>query len=141
MQTQHLARAVAALMWADEKDTPEEWASAESLFVDTGCDWEEAKPLIEQELDDLIDESDNDEEEETDEELHFGVIDLGDGADPYKTLRGLAAIACSDKLLTWKEVDILHCLGDAMNVSREMVTAALVAVSQSSDVTVEFKED
>ncbi len=43
MQTQQLARAVAAVFWADEKDTPEEWAAAESLFVDNGCDWEEAK--------------------------------------------------------------------------------------------------
>ena len=142
MQTQQLARAVATVFWADEKDAPEEWAAAESLFVDNGCDWEEAKSLIEEELEDLIDESDSDEaKEETDEDLDFGIIDLGPGADPYKTICGLAKIACSDKLLTWQEIDILHCIGDAMHISREMVTAALLTVSQSSDVTVELMEE
>ena len=29
MHSQQLARAVAAVLWADEKDTPEEWAAAE----------------------------------------------------------------------------------------------------------------
>lgn len=141
MQTQQLAKAVAAVFWSDEKDTPEEWAAAERLFVNNGCDWEEAKSLIEEELEDLIDEGDSDEEEETEEDLIFNSIDLGPGIDPYKALCGLAEVACADKQLTWKEIDVIHCLGDAMHVSREMVTAALVAVSQSSDVAVELREE
>tara|TARA_B100000315_G_C14509155_1_gene556118 strand:+ start:835 stop:1263 length:429 start_codon:yes stop_codon:yes gene_type:complete len=142
MQTQQLARAVAVLFWADEKDTPEEWAAAENLFVENKCDWEEAKALIEEEIEDLIDESDNDEEvEETEEDLDFEVIDLGPEIEPYKILTGLAAVACSDKILTWKEIDILHCLGDAMNIPREMVTAALIDVSQSSEVSVKLPDE
>ena len=141
MQTQQLAKAVAAVFWADEKDTPEEWAAAERLFVDNGSDWEEAKPLIEQELEDLIDERDNDDdEEETDEDLDFGVIDLGPGIDPYEILCGLAEIACSDKQLTWQEIDIVHCLGDAMNITRERVTAALVRAANAPGITVDLAE-
>ena len=87
MHSQQLARAVAAVLWADEKDTPEEWAAAERLFVDNGCDWEEAKAFIEEEIEDLIDESDGDEvEEETEEDLHFGVIDLGPGAELVRSV-------------------------------------------------------
>ena len=50
MQAQQLARVVAAVLWADEKDTPEEWAAAEQIFNENKVNWEEAKPLIEEEI-------------------------------------------------------------------------------------------
>ena len=45
-------------------------------------------------------------------------------------------MACSDKELTLQEIDILHKLGEAMNVSKEFVTAALVKAAALSDVKV-----
>jgi|OM-RGC.v1.024301180 hypothetical protein len=142
LQIRSLARAVAAVFWADEKDTPEEWASAEHLFVENGCDWEAAKALIEEEIEDLIDERDSEEdEEEAEDDLFFGVIDLGPGADPFKIFCGLAEISCSDKRLTWEEIGVLHILGDAMNVPREIVTAAVARAANSSGVMVELEGD
>jgi len=79
MRIDQLARATAAVLWADEKDTPEEWAAAERIFTDNGADWEVAKPLLEQELEALIDEDEDEAAEETEEDLDFGVIDLGPG--------------------------------------------------------------
>ena len=45
--------------------------------------------------------------EETEEELDFGPIDLGPDVDAYDVLDGLARLACSDKELTWQEIDVL----------------------------------
>ena len=57
MNVEQLARATVAVLWVDERDTLEEWAAAERIFTDNGVDWEKAKPLIEEELEALIDES------------------------------------------------------------------------------------
>ena len=119
-----------------EKDTPEEWAAAEKIFTDNGANWEDAKPLLEQELEALIDEDENDTAEETEEELDFGPIDLGPDVDAYDVLDGLARLACSDKELTWQEIDVLHKLGESMNVGKELVTAALVKAAAVDGVRV-----
>ena len=141
MNVEQLARATAAVLWADEKDTPEEWAAAERVFTDNGADWEKAKPLIEEELEILIDESDDESEEEVEEDLNFGAIDLGPGVDPYDILCGLAQLACSDNELTWQEIDILHRLGESMNVSKELVTTALVKAAAMTNVSVALDEE
>ena len=136
MRIDQLARVTAAVLWADEKDTPEEWAAAEKIFTDNGANWEDVKPLLEQELEALIDEDEDEAAEETEEELDFGPIDLGPGVDAYDVLNGLAQLACSDKQLTWQEIDILHRLGESMNVGKEIVTAALVKAAAVDGVKV-----
>tara|TARA_B100002052_G_C15560138_1_gene453036 strand:- start:9 stop:434 length:426 start_codon:yes stop_codon:yes gene_type:complete len=135
MQAQQLARVVAAVLWADEKDTPEEWAAAEQIFNENKVNWEEAKPLIEEEIEALIDEGEGD-EEETEEELDFGAIDLGPDVDSYQVLCGLADLACSDSELAMQEIEILHQLGSSMNIAPELVSAALVRAAASGNVTV-----
>ena len=47
-----------------------------------------------------------------------------------------AELACSDKELTWQEIEILHRLGESMNVGKELVTTALVRAAAMTDVTV-----
>ena len=136
MGIDQLARVTAAVLWADEKDTPEEWAAAEKIFTDNGANWEDAKPLLEQELEALIDEDEDETAEETEEDLDFGAIDLGPDVDSYEVLCGLARLACSDKELTWQEIDVLHKLGESMNVSKELVTAALVKAAAVDGVKV-----
>ena len=136
MNLEQLARATAAVLWADERDTLEEWAAAERIFTDNGVDWEKAKPVIEEELEALIDESDVESKEDSEEDLSFGVIDFGPGIDPYDILCGLAQLACSDKELTWQEIDIMHRLGESMNVGKELVTTALVGAAATTGVTV-----
>lgn len=136
MGIDQLARVTAAVLWADEKDTLEEWAAAEKIFTDNGANWEDAKPLLEQELEALIDEDEDDTAEETEEELDFGPIDLGPDVDAYDVLDGLARLACSDKELTWQEIDVLHKLGESMNVGKELVTAALLKAAAVDGVKV-----
>jgi hypothetical protein len=128
-------------LWADERDTLEEWAAAERIFTDNGVDWEKAKPVIEEELEALIDESDVESKEDSEEDLSFGVIDFGPGIDPYDILCGLAQLACSDKELTWQEIDIMHRLGESMNVGKELVTAALVKAAAMTNVFVALDEE
>mgnify|MGYP003948077055 CR=1 FL=1 len=141
MNLEQLARATAAVLWADERDTLEEWAAAERIFTDNGVDWEKAKPVIEEELEALIDESDVESKEDSEEDLSFGVIDFGPGIDPYDILCGLAQLACSDKELTWEEIDIMHRLGESMNVGKELVTAALVKAAAMTNVFVALDEE
>jgi hypothetical protein len=141
MNLEQLARATAAVLWADERDTLEEWAAAERIFTDNGVDWEKAKPVIEEELEALIDESDVESKEDSEEDLSFGVIDFGPGIDPYDILCGLAQLACSDKELTWQEIDIMHRLGESMNVGKELVTAALVKAAAMTNVFVALDEE
>ena len=130
------ARVTAAVLWADEKDTPEEWVAAEALFLKNNLNWEEAKSLVEEEIEALIDEDEEGSESEEDEDLTFGAIDLGAGVDPYEVLVGLAKLACADKELTWNEIDMIHRLGEAMNIQGEMVSAALLTAASSADVSV-----
>jgi len=51
-------------------------------------------------------------------------------------LVGLAKLACADKELTWNEIDMIHRLGEAMNIQGEMVSAALLTAASSADVSV-----
>ena len=125
MNVGSVAKAVATVLWADEKDTPEEWGAAESIFKDNGGDWEAAKPLIEREIESLIDEDPEGSDEESEEDLHLGVIDVGD-CDQHDVLFGLARLACADKEVTLGEIEVLHAIGDAMNVQKQLVSAALV---------------
>ncbi len=137
MQAQSLAKAVAVVLWADEKDTPEEWAAAEQLFTKNEVDWEEAKPLIEEEIEALIDEGEGD-EEEIEEEIDFGPIDLGSEVDSFQVLCGLADLACSDGSLSMQEIEIVHQLGASMNIAPVLVSAALAKAAASENVTVQI---
>jgi uncharacterized tellurite resistance protein B-like protein len=142
MQNTGLAKCVAAVFWADEKVLPEEWTEAQNLFSKNSLDWEQGKALIEEELEALIDQGDDEDDlEETEEEINFGVIDLGPDLDLFEVLCGLAEIACSDKELTWQEIDILHHIGRSMNVNERMVSAALVLATAQNAVTVKLAED
>ena len=102
------------------------------------------KKAIEKELVILIDEGKSDGKKsyrmvEKDEAIDFGVIDLGDGIDPFDVLSGLADIACADGRLDWQEIDIMHRLGESMNIEKERVSAAMLKAV--SDHTVKVRID
>ena len=136
-----VAEAAATIFWADGKDTPEEWESAKTLFTGLGFRWSAAKKAIEKELVTLIDEGESNPKKsfqmyEKDETIDFGVIDLGAGLDPFEVLCGLAEIACADGRLQWQEVDIMHRLGESMNIEKEMVSAAMLRAVSNQKVKV-----
>ncbi|MDA9949111.1 TerB family tellurite resistance protein [Paracoccaceae bacterium] len=135
LKERNLAKAVAAVFWADEKDTPEEWEAAKQLFISHSINWDEAKALIEQELELLIDE-DTEDVEESEEELNFGALDFGPGVDQFLVLCSLAEICCADNELAWQEIDILHKLAEAMNFSKEAVSAAIAKEVSKGRVSV-----
>jgi len=139
MLIRSLSRAVAAVLWADEKVDPSEMIAAEELFQKFGISWSDAQPALEEELENLLDIGEE-EEDESDEELDFGVIDLGTETDSYEVLKGLCRLACSDKVLDWCEIDIIHRLGESMNLKKELVSAALVSCAVAEGVSMNLEE-
>jgi hypothetical protein len=133
-------KAVACVLWADERVAPEEIAAARPVFERRGLPWDEAKTRIEQELELLYDEGEESEAESEGAALEFGVIDTGH-EEPMELLTELAVIACADGVLDWQEIEVLHAIGRAMNQSPVLVTAAtMVAASGRLNIALGFEE-
>lgn len=126
MIARSLSRAAAAVLWADNKVSPSEINCAKTIFNKYGIPWSDAHPILEEELERLLDVGDED-EGESDHEIDFGVIDFGDHADVFDIMTSLCNLACANKCLTLSEIDILHRLGESMNLKKELVSAALVS--------------
>lgn len=137
MNIDALCRAVAAVMWADHKIEPEELASASGLFEKYKVSWDEAKPELEQRLDDLLDagEEDGEDEEEVDSEFDLGCMDFGE-VDRFQVMDDLCDLAISDSRLDESEIGILHEIGRAANIPPELVTAGIVKAMVMHKATV-----
>jgi hypothetical protein len=134
-----LARAVAFVLWADDKVTAEEHEVSRQLFEKHGVGWSEAKAMLEEAMEDILDESDSDDEADTDgEEIECGLVDIGEGIDALELLVDLARLACSDGELAWEEIEVLHAIARAMHQAPEMVTAA-VATAMAGGMTVSIE--
>jgi hypothetical protein len=139
MEAKALAKACAIVMWADGKVEEEELVSAEHFFSQYNISWNEAKPLVEQYLDELLDADENAEDfEEVDEELDLGNIDFGEGVDSYEVLCALSSLATVDNVIDETEIGIIHQIARATNQSPELATAALLKAAVSKNVTIRF---
>ena len=137
MNTHGLVKAVAFVLWADDRVTAEEQAAARRIFEKHGLSWGEASALLDQAMESILDEGDESEGESEGDDLDFGVIDPGD-ADAFELLVDLANLACADGSLDWNEIDVLHAIGGAMNQPPVVVSAALVkAVSSGAKVVLD----
>jgi uncharacterized tellurite resistance protein B-like protein len=137
MQINALVKAVAFIMWADEKIEEEEWVSAKGIFEKYKLSWEEAKPLLEEYIEVLIDESEED-LEEVDETLDIGSIDFGDKVDRYDVLNDLAGLVVADKVIDFREIDVLHTIAKAVNAAPEMATASLLNAVSNGGIQVKL---
>ena len=137
MNESALVRAVAAVLWADQRVEAEELAGAKILFERHRIDWGRGRPMLEQEIEAWLDPGEE-EEAESESPVDFGVIDLGEGVDHADVLCELAELACADGVLDWTEIDVLHRLAEAMNQPKELVTAAVaLAVAKGAKVQLE----
>jgi len=132
-----LNRAIALVLWADEKIDPEEMEAAKDLYEKYDFSWDESKQSLEKEIESLVDE--NDTEDESEENLHLGVLDFGEGVDEMDILVDLTGLACSDAKVTLSEVDLIHRIGEAMNTQTELVSAALLLSTSQSSASVEIE--
>ncbi|MFM1833063.1 MAG: hypothetical protein RLZZ461_1379 [Planctomycetota bacterium] len=130
MNPHGLVKAVAFVLWADDRITAEEQAAARQIFEKHGMPWDDASTMLDQAMEVILDEGDDGESESEGDELDFGVIDPGD-ADSFDLLVDLANLACADGSLDWSEIDVLHAIGRAMNQPPAVVSAALVMAVSS----------
>lgn len=130
-----LAKAAALLAWADDKLEVEELKSIQEIFKKYGVDWKDAKPLVESEMEILL-EGDGSEEEK-DEDLNIGVLDFGE-VDGKAILDDLARLAVADKKVDYSEVDVLHTIGKAANLDPMLVTAALLQAVNKANASLNF---
>jgi hypothetical protein len=134
-----LAKAVAILFWADEKVTEEEWRHAPKLFEKYGFSWPEAKKALESALEELLDAQDDEEDfAESEETLHFGVLDFGE-VDFFEILKDLADIALLDGVISFKEIELIHAIAKACNESEVVATAALLHAVKDRDARFELE--
>jgi len=138
MNADALAKVVAVVLWADEKVEDEELSVAEKIFSKYNIPWTEAKKNLESHLEDLYDPGEDDEEfTETDEDFDLGNIYLGE-VDNFEVLNDLSALIVADKVVSFKEVDILHQITKAINAEPELATAALVKAARESNAEFNF---
>ncbi len=135
MRMKALCKAVAFVMWADEKIETDEWNYAESIFKKYKLAFDEAKAIIDEHLELLLDE-DEEKVEEKDEDLDIGIIDFGDEVDRYEVLDELAGLVVSDGVVDFREVDVLHTIGNAINAAPQMVTLSLLKAANKDGVTI-----
>ena len=139
MRLEPFAKAVALLLWADEKITDDEMLLSKDLFTKYGFSWEEAKPVLEGCLEAFVDPGDEaveaDEKGEfvdVDEDLELGCLDFGDGVDTYEVIRDLCRFVVLDKQIDFKEIEIIHHIAEACNLDKVLATAALLGAVQES---------
>lgn len=130
-----LAKAAALLAWADDKLEVEELKSIQEIFKKYGVDWKDAKPLVEAEMEVLL-EGDGSEEEK-DEDLNIGALDFGE-VDGKAILDDLATLAVADKKVDYSEVDVLHTIGKGANLDPMLVTAALLQAVNKANASLNF---
>jgi len=137
MRKDALSKAIAFVMWADNKLDEEEWVTARGIVEKYGIAWPDAMPMIEERIEALLDESDED-VPDSEEPLDLGGLDFGDGVDRYDVLDDLALLVVADNVIEYSEIEILHCLGKAMNVAPEIVSLSLLKAAASSNGTVKM---
>ena len=139
MDLNALEKAVAIVLWADEKIDPDEMETAKKLYEKYNFSWSEHKESLEERIESLLDVDDEEDEEESEEELSLGVLDFGEGVDTMEIMINLAELACADKKVTFSEVDLIHRLGEAMNIEPEIVSGALLVAVTRSTSTIEIE--
>ena len=136
MNESALAKAVALVLWADDNIDQTEMKAASKIYEHFGLDWGQGKALLESQIGTFLD---TDEDNEGEEEYAIGTIDFGEGVDTLDVLSALADLACADGKVAFSEVQILHEIGRAMNVSVEIVTIAILLGVQSAKAKVDVE--
>jgi uncharacterized tellurite resistance protein B-like protein len=136
-----ISRAIAVVLWADNKVLEEELVAARALYARFGITWTRGKKVLEEELEALL-EYDSDGVD--DAPLIVAPLVL-ETISPLEFIYELAKVACSDMEITWDEVDVLHLIGRAMVLDPRVVTAALLkamdANSGNVDIVMEGFDD
>jgi len=140
MRLEPFVKAIALLLWADEKITDDEMLLSKELFKKYGFSWTDAKPVLEDYLEAFVDPGDDaleaDEKGEfvdTDEDLELGCLDFGDDVDSYEVVRDLCLFVVMDKQVEYKEIELIHCISEACNLDKVLATAALLEAVQNSN--------
>ena len=133
MRLEPFAKAVALLLWVDEKVTDEEMLLSKDLFTKYGFNWTEVKPVLEGYLEEFIDPGDEaldaDEKgefEDVDEDLELGCLDFCEGVDPYAVVKDLCQFIVLDKQVEYKELEIIHSIAQACNLDSVSTTAVIL---------------
>lgn len=130
-----IIRSVALVLWADGRLLEEEFDGARSLFEDLGLNWAEAKKVLFEFLEDLIDPVD----EAIEEDCPIKITPMAlEEISPVELIARLAVLACSDEQLTIDEVDILHHVGTALDCDSRIVTAGILRAIESSSKKIQL---
>ncbi len=140
MRQEPFAKAVALLLWVDEKVTEDEMLLSKDLFEKYGLSWIETKPVLEGYLEAFIDPGDEaleaDEKGEfvdVDEDFELGCLDFGEDVDTYEVVRDLCKFIVLDKQVEYREIEIIHYIAEACNLDKVLATAALLEAVDESD--------
>lgn len=140
MRLEPFAKAVALLLWADEKVTEEELVISKELFAKYGFAWMEAKPVLEGYLEAFLDPGEEvlaadelGEFVDADEDFELGCLDFGEGVDIQEVVKDLCTFAVLDKKVEYNEIELIHRIAEACRLDKVLATAALlVAVKESN---------
>lgn len=138
MNPDGIVKAVSFLLWADGKIEESEMIVAEKIFSKYKFEWEDVKPLLEKNLEDLISVKDKNNDIESEEDFQINKITIEEGIDNYEFLIDLAELACSDKIIDYQEVEMLHRIGTALDVQPELICCAMLKAAYSSKSKVEL---
>jgi uncharacterized tellurite resistance protein B-like protein len=142
-----IAKAIAFVVWADNKVEQSELDCAAKIFAKYGLDEKAGLAAVKTEIDNFIDLK---EEEIGDDEVIESPLDLGDISsdeyDSFELLEDLADIVLADGVLETNEVGMIHLIGKAMNLEPELVTAALLKAAAKKEnlkinINVEVEEE
>jgi len=129
-----IAKAIAFVVWADNKVEQSELDCAAKIFAKYGLDEKAGLAAVKTEIDNFIDLK---EEEIGDDEVIESPLDLGDISsdeyDSFELLEDLADIVLADGVLETNEVGMIHLIGKAMNLEPELVTAALLKAAAKKE--------
>jgi len=139
MRIEPFTKALALILWADEKISEQELALAREVCAKYDVAWDTAKPLLEKHIEDFLDPGDEAAEAdekgafvEFDEELSIGCLDFGEGVDTYELLKDLSRFAVLDKQLSFREIDLIHTIAEASNTNKVLASAALLEAAAAT---------
>lgn len=139
MRLKPFAKAIALIMWADEKVTEQELALSKEIFEKYGISWADAKPVLEGYIESFLDPGEEamaaDEEGEfveSVEDFELGCLDFGEDVDFHEVVKDLCRFAVLDKKIEYKEIEIIHNIAEACRLDKVLATASLLSAAKES---------
>ena len=131
-----IVKAIAYLAWSDEKLEDSEVGDVKELFAKYKVEEAYGMDYMNKFIDQLVGGEDDDEEDEVEADLCLPPLDLGEGVDQIEFLSDLVKLSAADGSFSTPELNMIHLLGEAMNLKPVVISGTAIKVLHGSNISI-----